>query len=190
MSLDDRTEMRRCGKPYASEDEAARSKRGRGGGYEPHACPCGSWHLRRIPLGTRTVKPAKPPADTGPSRSVRALVMTRDGFACVRCGQSTIGRPHSIQHRLSRGSGGTSDPRVNSPSNLILLCGSATTLCHGEVTANLDRHDLAAGYRLESWQDPERESVLYVSEYGSGQAAWLLPDGGLAFDEPDWGAAA
>jgi len=139
--------------------------------------------MRRTALKA-TAAPRKPQRDTGPTAAVRDLVMKRDGFACVRCGQSTIGRPHSVQHRKARQSGGTSDPLANSPSNLILLCGTGSTMCHGEVTANLDRHDLAAGYRLESWQDPERESVLYVSEYGSGQNAWLLPDGELAFDDP------
>jgi 5-methylcytosine-specific restriction endonuclease McrA len=182
--------MRRCGKRYTTKTEATQSKRGQGGGFYPVACRtgCTGWHLKRNPVTAGIT--AKPPSDTGPSRSVRALVMCRDGYACVRCGQSTIGRPHSIQHRCARQSGGTSDLKANSPANLILLCGSATTMCHGEVTANEDPHDLAAGYRLESWQDPERESVLYVSEYGSGQAAWLLPDGSLAFESPFGEAAA
>jgi hypothetical protein len=32
--------------------------------------------------------------------------------------------------------GGTSRPEVNEPANLILLCGSGTTGCHGAVEAN------------------------------------------------------
>lgn len=32
--------------------------------------------------------------------------------------------------------GGTKDPAINSPANLILLCGSGTEGCHGWVESN------------------------------------------------------
>jgi hypothetical protein len=112
------------------------------------------------------------------------MVLERDGHACVRCGRPAgpgTG-PYSIQHRVARGVGGD-----NSLPNLILLCGSATTLCHGKVESRDnrgDRHDQAAGWRLESWQDPEREPVLIVSAGGGGIRAWLERDGGIAFEAP------
>jgi hypothetical protein len=83
-------------------------------------CFQGQWHLE----GTRTV-------DTGPDRNTRQLVMERDDWTCAFCGKP-IGdsRDYSLQHRKARGSGGTSDPAINSPANLILVCGSATTRCH------------------------------------------------------------
>ena len=58
---------------------------------------------------------------------------------------------------------------------------------HGEVEAR-DPHDLARGYRLESWQDPAAEPVMYFDQDGSGFTAWLLEDGTFSFEAP--GAAA
>jgi 5-methylcytosine-specific restriction protein A len=51
--------------------------------------------------------------------------MARDAGRCRRCG--AIG--HQIHHRRPRGMGGTSDPLINNPSNLVLLCQP----CHAEV---------------------------------------------------------
>lgn len=131
--------------------------------------------------------PRKPPRDTGPDRKTRALVLARDGYACVSCGRAAGpgSGPYSLQHRLARGHGGG-----NSPSNLIVLCGSATSPggCHLKAEQR-DREMQAQGHWLESWQDPEAEGVMYFSEHGSGFTAWLLPDGSLTFDEPKRGAA-
>lgn len=59
-------------------------------------------------------------------------VWERDGGRCFRCGKP-VG-PHwpgySFHHRQSRSQG------VNTPDNLILLCGSGTTGCHGWVHAH------------------------------------------------------
>lgn len=136
----------------------------------------------------RTAAPAgrhrtgsRPLRDTGPDPKTRALVLVRDGYQCVRCGCPAgpeIGQ-YSLQHRKARGVGGD-----NSLPNLILLCGSATTGCHGAVEARKDPHDLAAGYRLESWQDPAAEGVMYASEHGSGVTLWLDADGGLSPEPP------
>jgi len=59
-----------------------------------------------------------------------ATVWARDLFCCVSCGkfiheQSIRGVDFSIHHRVL---GNTADRRW---SNLILLCGSGTTGCHG-----------------------------------------------------------
>lgn len=159
---------------------------------------------RRVPLSRRTPlapgrplarhslkaaeKPRKPARDTGPSRKVRALVLARDGYACVRCGKGCGPgiAEYSLQHRKARGVGGD-----NSLPNLILLCGSATTGCHGEVEArgNGDpvkrRDDQARGYRLESHQEPGLEPVMYFErEDGPGFTAWLADDGSLVFEAP------
>jgi 5-methylcytosine-specific restriction protein A len=77
--------------------------------------------------------------NTGPSPETRQAVMERDGFQCVRCGNVVSGEPgrdFSLQHRIPRGMGGSRDPRLNLPSNLILLDGSGTTGCHGEVESH------------------------------------------------------
>ena len=120
--------------------------------------------------------------NTGPGVKTRLIVLNRDRWACARCGRPAgpATGTYSIQHRKARGVGGG-----NSLCNLLLLCGSATTGCHGEVEARQDPHDQLAGYRLESWQDPAAEGVMYFSESGSGFTAWLLEDGTLSFEAPE-----
>lgn len=67
------------------------------------------------------------------SDETRQVVYHRDLFACAGCGLT--GQPGdgrlSLQHRISRGMGGTSRADLGSPANALLLCGSGTTGCHG-----------------------------------------------------------
>lgn len=99
---------------------------------------------------------------TGPSQAIRQLVMERDGFQCVRCGNVVSGEPgvgYSLQHRIPRGMGGSRDPRLNLPSNLVLLCGSGTTGCHGEVESRrLEARE--GGFALWRSQDPTEVPVV------------------------------
>lgn len=122
--------------------------------------------------------------DTGPSRKVRAMVLERDSWSCVSCGGDiSDGHPYSIQHRLARGQGGTNDL-----FNLIVLCGSATSRgCHLKAERR-DPHMHAAGWYLESWQDPAAEPVMIQGADG-GATVWLTADGQYAF-EPISGSAA
>lgn len=91
--------------------------------------------MRSAPTA-RTAARRAPAARTGPTTATRGRVLERDGFRCVRCGVSIEGRPHNVHHRDPRGMGGTSDPAANSPANLITVCGSATTGCHGWIEGN------------------------------------------------------
>lgn len=72
---------------------------------------------------------------TGVSKETALLVLQRDAWACVSCGADVShgerGRDFSIHHRIPRGMGGTRDERLNLPANLLTLCGSGTTGCHG-----------------------------------------------------------
>jgi hypothetical protein len=99
------------------------------------------------------------------------LVVRRDGYCCVACGVYIGDRPFSIQHRVARGQGGT-----NALSNLLTLCGSAVTGCHGRCEQR-SREMQARGYWLESWQDPAAEPVMICGEQ-SGVTVWLGADGG------------
>lgn len=69
--------------------------------------------------------------------NVDEKVISRDLGSCVRCGRHVAhlerGREWSIHHRRPRGSGGTSLAWVNEAANLVILCGSGTTGCHGVV---------------------------------------------------------
>jgi 5-methylcytosine-specific restriction endonuclease McrA len=66
---------------------------------------------------------------TGPRQYVIDMVLRRADGMCERCGR---GGPEQIHHRKPRGAGGTSDPHINSPSNLLALCSE----CHREVERN------------------------------------------------------
>lgn len=71
-----------------------------------------------------------------PARTVR-LVRDRDDWRCARCGFRDTSKSWSClttHHRRNRGMGGSTWPGINLPSNLLTLCGSGTTGCHGWVT--------------------------------------------------------
>ena len=108
----------------------------------------------------------------GISPRVRAAVLARDGYACVRCGISLrLGMdPYSIHHRKQRSLGGD-----NSLPNLITLCGTGTTGCHG-IVHELRHTDHMAGYWIQSWEDPRSSVVIYSFRLhgGANDAWWYL----------------
>lgn len=165
-------------KGYPSAEEAMRSKAFLTvpGAFLDLSCPCGEIHVQLpkdapVPLA-RIPRERKAPKDAGPSPAVRKLVLDRDGCMCLRCGIFVIGRPYSLHHRKKRSQLGRNDPE-----NLITLCGSGTTGCHGWVHANLnDAHD--AGWIVRSGEDPALMPLEYISEHGSGFMALLTRDGG------------
>jgi hypothetical protein len=88
--------------------------------------------------------------------ALRFQVLLRDGNACVRCGQSTSRGRHSVHHRLLKSQGGTDDT-----FNLIVLCGSGTEGCHGEVHSRRADVGIPGGFIVPSWEDPETVPVTY-----------------------------
>lgn len=56
--------------------------------------------------------------------------------------------------------GGTNDPSINSPANLIVLCGSGTTGCHGHVEVNR-REARDYGWAVSQYADPHDVPVQY-----------------------------
>ena len=103
---------------------------------------------------------------------VRELVLERDGYACVDCGTSIIGRHYSLGHRLRASHGGKAVP-----SNLITLLGLGGELHHGRIDLYRNPDDELKGYRLRSWEDPVQTPVMVFSPGGSGFSAWLWDDG-------------
>lgn len=131
-------------------------------------------------LVTGQSKP-RPPRNTGPSAVTRLVVIGRAGGRCERCGKvvHTNGRfvgEYSIHHRKPRGMGGTKDPAANSPSNLVLLCGSATTPegCHTAVE-KFRQAALNTGWIVTRTADPARVPL----KYSSGRWYLLGDDGTL-----------
>lgn len=157
-----------CGKEtFATEDEARRrldriKDRGvrRVLPMDVELCRNG-WHL------------TFPSKDTGPSAKLRALVEARDK-ACVRCGAVVPRDEDSIHHRIPRGRGGE-----NTAENLLLLCGSGTTGCHGYV----ESHRTEAynhGYLVRTGFDPLDVPVLLAGKawaYPSPDGKWVVSDG-------------
>lgn len=120
--------------------------------------------------------------NTGPDKDTVDLVLKRDGYACVRCGHEIRGERGvgwSVQHRRPRGSGGSRDPRLNQPANLVILCGSAVTNCHGEVEKNRAA-SRAYGYLVSqhSIADPADVPVLVTTSPGGDvpEIEWRLLD--------------
>jgi hypothetical protein len=142
---------------------------------------CGWWHLTKLAPArdTRTGRPR----DTGPSLHVKAIVDERDDWHCAACGNSVWGRPYSRQHRVARGMGGTSDPRLNAPSNLVLLCGSATSPggCH-LLCEQRDERMNELGFWLKNSQRPWLEPVaharygwVYLLDEQRPDGSWVMP---------------
>ena len=91
---------------------------------------------------------------TGPDLATRQLVIDRDGRRCVRCHKPG----QHIHHRKPRGMGGTSDPAINSPANLIYLC----MVCHEYIEKHREE-GYADGWLVRRNTDPATVAVLALS---------------------------
>jgi len=85
-----------------------------------------------------------------------------------------------VHHRQPRGMGGSRLTSANSISNLMLLCGSGTTGCHGEVESRR-KNAVAEGFIVPRPASPESTPVLYQGH------TWVLltVDGELEPWNPD-----
>ncbi len=100
----------------------------------------------------------------------RASLGASEFFAwCERCGrplQRGFGG-YSIHHRRRRQ---PPFPGVHEPANLLLLCGSGTTGCHGWVHAH-PLESRTEGFIVPTWEDPVDTGVLTSRALG-----WRLLD--------------
>lgn len=102
---------------------------------------------------------------------IRGLVLERDGYACVCCGQSVIGESYSIRLRKPVSQGGKAIPE-----NLITLLGRGCESHRGRVELCRDPEDAVKGYRVTSEEDPLLVPVLYALPTGLAWF-WLTSDG-------------
>lgn len=139
--------------------------------------------LARRPMGRAGTRPrAKRPRarDTGPSQATKDVVWARAGGRCEVCGGSLAGvQGFSRHHRHPRRMGGSRRPELNTPANIILICGSGTTGCHGRIESN---RTLAygEGLLLHDGADPTRVPVLLMCGL-----VYLAVDGTYASTVPD-----
>lgn len=116
---------------------------------------------------------------TGPTQDTRQIVYARAGYRCELCKESAVGG--SVHHRRPRGMGGDRRPETNAPSNLLLLCGSATTGCHGWVEENR-QHAMFLGLlvsRYDARPIPEIPVTL-----DSDRSIYLTDDGTYTDEAP------
>lgn len=96
------------------------------------------------------------------SNKVRDIVIQRASDSCEICGRDKDFIGYSIHHRRPRGMGGTKRASTNDPRNLLLLCGSGVTGCHGLVESQRS-HALACGWIVPQVVEPYRIPVNIVA---------------------------
>ncbi|QOI67674.1 HNH endonuclease [Arthrobacter phage Orcanus] len=111
---------------------------------------------------------------SGPSAEVRRQVIARDLSKCQWCGRHvrTESGWYSLQHRRARGMGGSRRRETDQPANLVLVCGTGTTECHGWIEAQ-PAQAIARGFRIAAGARPDR--VNLVDWTGR---EWILTDDG------------
>ena len=115
---------------------------------------------------------------TGPSPQVRHMALLRALYRCERC-LLPLSSQWSLHHRRPRRMGGTRRPDANAPQNLLVLCGSGTTGCHGWLESNRTEA-YQTGYLLYDLDDP------LIHAYLDGDGDWwlLTEDGGRIAHKP------
>jgi hypothetical protein len=139
-----RTPMKRGTKPLKANPEKTREWQQR----SRKALPTGDKPLERTEMKSTVSKKTK--AFRAEMEGVRPLVEERSHGMCeIRLPQVCQGRATNIHHRLPRGAGGT-----NSKANLLHLCGSGTTGCHGWVESHR-KEAYELGLLLRRGENPE-----------------------------------
>ncbi len=156
VTLERKTPMRRTPMPRAAAREREREK-------------------KRIPR-----------RQTGPTATARDIVWARAGGRCEVCAGPLAGAlGFSIHHRLPRRMGGSRRPELNTPANLLAVCGSGTTGCHGRIESNRTRA-YEDGLLLRADQAPtDVPAMLADPNHPSHwpRLVWLHDDGTIT-EEP------
>ncbi|WP_166790639.1 MULTISPECIES: hypothetical protein [unclassified Cryobacterium] len=100
---------------------------------------------------------------------VTAMVDGRDEQKCTRCGV-WISDNGSRHHRMRRAVGG------HLVENIILLCGSGSSLCHGWAHSH-PAAAILAGYIIPTWIEDIAEVPLQVHTpgvNGRGNKSWMV----------------
>lgn len=127
---------------------------------------------------TNKKRSASTSASRGPSKATRQTVWSRARGRCERCGNAPDWHS-SVHHRQPRGMGGSRQSHLNKPSNLLFLCGSGTTGCHGWVESNR-LQAVNDGFIVPRYGVPATTPVRYLGR------DWVILDdeGGMSAWEP------
>lgn len=125
--------------------------------------------MKRSPIKQRRDTPRRreaPQWDADAWQAADWQLTTRAHGNCERCGKP-LHRDHtSRHHRQRRRDGG------DRLANLLLLCGSGTTGCHGWVHAN-PQAATEQGWIVPTWANPANIPVRLADGY-----LWVLRDDG------------
>lgn len=134
----------------------------------------------RVAAAKRRVERQRRQRDTGPDQATKALLWERAKGRCEICGRDVNGAPFSRHHRRPRGMGGTTVDWINDITNLLLLCGSATSPngCHRMVESDRARA-IEAGWLVPMGYQPA-EVPVYIRPEISMHAVYLTTDGRYA----------
>lgn len=113
-----------------------------------------------------------------PSTRTVGEVLDRDAKRCARCGCHVRGlRGHgwSVHHRQPAGMGGSKLASAHGTANLLLLCGSGTTGCHGWVESHRLASE-AAGWLVRRPTSPRDVPVQHAAH---GGLVYLTATGGV-----------
>ena len=117
--------------------------------------------------------------DTGPNLATRQLVIDRAQRRCERCRDWGS----QIHHRKPRGMGGTRNPQINAPSNLVFLCFD----CHEWIERNRDAARMS-GWLVPRNDDPELIEPVQESDFlQAGHQAVLVVLGATGHREQQGG---
>ena len=111
--------------------------------------------------------------------ATRLAVDERDQGRCRRCGVSLYGTLFSRHHRKPRGMGGANRRDANRMSNVVTLCGSGVTGCHGWVESNREQAR-QGGWLVYSSADPQAIPMRDLS----GRLFFLTDAGGMEWCDP------
>lgn len=102
--------------------------------------------------------------------------ISRDGDTCLRCGRNLQGWPASLHHRKLKGRK-VPPAEYDLVENLVVLCGTGTTGCHGWAHHNRAEAQ-QSGWIVNSWDDPASKYLLDLRNH----MIILLSDGGMVVD--------
>lgn len=103
-------------------------------------------------------------------RKIRDAVLDRDDRCCTRCGVGLEGRRYSLHHRRRKGAGGST--LLHTMANLVSLCGSGSTGCHGYVEENRAAC-YVLGWLVPNGASPEQWPVLRMGSWQQPGETWL-----------------